>query len=369
MTVFLTTHYMDEAQYLADRVAVMAAGEIVASGPPEALGGRDELPTEIRFGLPDGVELGDLPELPGAAVSAEGGGRVLVTTADGVPAAHALTGWALERGHELRRFTVAQPTLEDVYLALAGWQLRYSQRTFWRNRRASFFSLAFPLMYIVVFGLLTHGAHLDTRGGLAMIDFYVPGIVAYAIVLIGFNTTAMNFAALRSKGILKRIRLTPLPMWAYFGGMIASTVLVMALSIAIMLVVGTTVFGAHLSMATLPALLVMLALGGACFTSLGVAASAIVSKPENGMGILMIITLPLTFVSNVWFPLDGAPAWLNDLAGAFPLKPLADGIAHAFDPATAGPGFAGHDLIVLGLWTIAGCAMMARTMRGLSRRA
>jgi ABC-2 type transport system ATP-binding protein len=116
-TVFLTTHFMDEAQYLADRVAVMVDGRIVASGPPEALGGRDELPTEIRFALPAGIALGSLPELPGAAVSEERD-EVLVTSSDGIVATHAITGWALERGIALARFSVSQPTLEDVYLAL-----------------------------------------------------------------------------------------------------------------------------------------------------------------------------------------------------------------------------------------------------------
>jgi ABC-2 type transport system ATP-binding protein len=116
-TVFLTTHFMDEAQYLADRVAVMVEGQIVASGPPEAIGGRDELPTEIRFALPEGMALGDLPSLRDAAVSADGAG-VLITTAQGVADTHALTGWALERGIVLARFSVSQPTLEDVYLSL-----------------------------------------------------------------------------------------------------------------------------------------------------------------------------------------------------------------------------------------------------------
>jgi ABC-2 type transport system ATP-binding protein len=116
-TVFLTTHFMDEAQFLADRVAVMVDGKIVASGPPEALGGRDELPTEIRFALPAGLGLGSLPELPGAAVS-EDREEVLVTSPDGIAATHAITGWALERGIALTRFSVSQPTLEDVYLAL-----------------------------------------------------------------------------------------------------------------------------------------------------------------------------------------------------------------------------------------------------------
>lgn len=117
-TVFLTTHFMDEAQHLADRVAVMAAGRIVASGPPQELGGREQLPTEIRFALPEGFDVSDLPQLPQGAEIATSREGVLVRTSEGMHAAHALTGWALERDLDLRGFSVAQPTLEDVYLSL-----------------------------------------------------------------------------------------------------------------------------------------------------------------------------------------------------------------------------------------------------------
>lgn len=117
-TVFLTTHFMDEAQYLADRVAVMVSGEIVASGSPQDLGGRGELPTEIRFALPQGLDLAALPALGDGAVVARERDGVLIKTQDGVRVTHALTGWALEREVELRNLAVAQPTLEDVYLAL-----------------------------------------------------------------------------------------------------------------------------------------------------------------------------------------------------------------------------------------------------------
>jgi len=118
-TVFLTTHFMDEAQALADRVAVMVAGQIVATGTPPEIGGRDTAPSELRFALPADTALSDLPDLgPGASVVAPAPGQVLVVAADGVRAAQDLTAWALERGLDLRGFTVTQPTLEDVYLRL-----------------------------------------------------------------------------------------------------------------------------------------------------------------------------------------------------------------------------------------------------------
>jgi ABC-2 type transport system ATP-binding protein len=117
-TVFLTTHFMDEAQALADRVAVMVDGRLVAIGAPEEIGGRDTAPTEIAFALPADVTVDDLPALPGAQVREPAPGRVLVVTGDGMSSAHALTGWALERGHELRSFAVSQPSLEDIYLRL-----------------------------------------------------------------------------------------------------------------------------------------------------------------------------------------------------------------------------------------------------------
>ena len=118
-TVFLTTHYMDEAQFLANRVAVMREGRIVASGRPDELGGRDLRPAEVRFALPSGVALRDLPTVPAIDVSLTDG-RVLIQTKEPVVAAQRVTTWALDRGFELEHFDVNQPTLEDIYLELTG---------------------------------------------------------------------------------------------------------------------------------------------------------------------------------------------------------------------------------------------------------
>ena len=115
-TIVLTTHYMDEAQALADRVAVMAGGQIVAEGAPSAIGGRDTAQARIRFALPRGTTLGDLP----AAALPGDDGLVTVQTTEPTQTLHRLTAWALGRGTVLDRLTVDRPSLEDVYLRLTG---------------------------------------------------------------------------------------------------------------------------------------------------------------------------------------------------------------------------------------------------------
>jgi ABC-2 type transport system ATP-binding protein len=116
-TVFLTTHYMDEAQALADRVAVIARGRIVAEGPPDELGGRDREATRVSFVLPGGVAAGELPALDGARAKVTGTHVELQTTAPTKTLA-ALTAWGVGRGVELPELEARRPTLEEIYLQL-----------------------------------------------------------------------------------------------------------------------------------------------------------------------------------------------------------------------------------------------------------
>jgi ABC-2 type transport system ATP-binding protein len=120
-TILLTTHYMDEAQNLADRVAILAAGRVVAAGTPDSLGGRDEGEAVIAFRLPAGTAVADLPDgLGGQAAPHED--RVRLRTTEPTRALHVLTAWALARGEELDALTVTRPSLEDVYLQLTSAQ-------------------------------------------------------------------------------------------------------------------------------------------------------------------------------------------------------------------------------------------------------
>ncbi len=119
-TIFLTTHYLDEAERLADRIAVLSDGRIVAEGTPATLGGRDHMTTAISFTLPGHVRTGDLP--PGLSPLTEpgpGGSTILHSQS---PLAHLqmLGDWALGRGFDLPDLDVHRPTLEEVYLSLTG---------------------------------------------------------------------------------------------------------------------------------------------------------------------------------------------------------------------------------------------------------
>lgn len=117
-TILLTTHYMDEAQFLAKRIAVIAAGRIVAEGTPDTLGGRAQAEPTVRFALPEGTVAGDLPLTPTRVRD----GFVEIEHPNPTRLLNQVTGWALERGVELHNLSVERPSLEDVYLSLVGDQ-------------------------------------------------------------------------------------------------------------------------------------------------------------------------------------------------------------------------------------------------------
>jgi ABC-2 type transport system ATP-binding protein len=111
-TVFLTTHYMDEAQHLSDRVAIIVGGQIVTEGQPGTLGGRDIAPSRIEFRIASDQSLP--PKILEAAEVHDG--IVSIQTSEPTRLLHELTSWAVELGLELEGLSVTQPSLEDIYL-------------------------------------------------------------------------------------------------------------------------------------------------------------------------------------------------------------------------------------------------------------
>jgi ABC-2 type transport system ATP-binding protein len=117
-TIFLTTHYMDEAEALADRIAVIKGGAIVAEGTPLTLGGRDRAPYQITFSLPEGVASHGLPGALGPARAFDQSGKVMIESQNVMATMQELSAWAIEHRHEFSDLLVRRPALEDVYLEL-----------------------------------------------------------------------------------------------------------------------------------------------------------------------------------------------------------------------------------------------------------
>lgn len=242
-------------------------------------------------------------------------------------------------------------------------QARYQQKMFWRNAAAAMFTFLFPLMFLVIFSTLNGGERIKSRGGITFVTYFMPGILAFGIISATYTNLAIGTVFQREEGILKRIRGTPIPPWAFMAGNVLSSLAVGLLLTVITLFLGIVVYGVTYQAHTTLGLLAALVVGSACFCALGLAVSGFVPNADSAPAIVNFAVFPLVFVSGIFFPMDGAPAWLQNLAKAFPVRPLADALQYVFDPRTKGSGVNGVDLAVMGAWFLAGLVIARRSFR------
>jgi ABC-2 type transport system permease protein len=238
--------------------------------------------------------------------------------------------------------------------ALTAWQVAYEQRAFWRNRTRAFFSFGMPVMLLLLFGALNNGGRIQELGNIPYITFFLPGILAYGIIITQFVNMAGGIAIQRDNGLLKRMHGTPLPGWAYVAGRVGSTALISIVMTVVMLILGRVCFGVHLRAEAVPAVMATVLLGAATFAALGIGAVMLIPNAEAAPVVANVLILPLTFISGIWYPLTGAPTWVVDVAKVFPVERLANILHTAFDPLNHGSAFAGNDLLVLGIWLVVG---------------
>jgi ABC-2 type transport system permease protein len=247
-------------------------------------------------------------------------------------------------------------------LGLALWQVRYEQRAFWRNRTRAFFAFLMPIMFLLIFGSIYHG-RTTGADSIPYDDYFVPGILTYGIIATTFINMAVSMAILRDSGVLKRMRGTPLPYWAYIAGRIGSAALTMAEITVLTLVIGKLAYGVNVRGSTLPGLVIAIVLGSACFTALGIGIVRRIPNADAAPAVVNIAILPLTFISGVWFDTNTISAFLRHIADVFPIRGLAAALQYAFDPHTHGAGIDGSELLVLAIWLAVGMVMMARFLR------
>lgn len=232
---------------------------------------------------------------------------------------------------------------------LAARQALLEQRSFWRSAEYALLTFALPLILLLLIGGTNAGGYLPGTH-LKLTLFFVPGILAFGVIVAAYVNLGSKLAVLRHDGVLKRIKTTPLPSAAYIGGLLASTVATTVGIAACTGLIGWLAFDAVPRPAGLLALCTGLLLGIVCFAALGLAISSVIRSAESAGPVANASYLPIAIVSGLFDPSLGLPKWLSAVVGAFPVKALAnvlqDGYTVRAFPAAA--------LGILAAWAAAG---------------
>jgi ABC-2 type transport system permease protein len=242
-------------------------------------------------------------------------------------------------------------------LGLLVHQIGYEQLSFWRNPQNAIFTFVFPVLFVAIMGALFGGTGKSSYfGGLSALQYYVPTIAALSVAGSCYGQLAVGLAFRRQSGVLKRARATPLPAWAYFGGLLAHCVMVSLIDIALIVGVGR-LYGVPLP-SQWSAIGLTLVLGAASFCALGVAVASLIANAEAAPAVAQLVLWPLMFISGTYMPIH-SPA-LNRIAGWLPVRPLNEALTGPFAWHT---GVSWHDLAVLTVWGVLGAVVAIRRFR------
>ena len=236
-------------------------------------------------------------------------------------------------------------------LAVTWRQYRLERKMFWRNPSAAFFNFLLPLLFLT-------GAGAILAGNQHQLDRLIPAIAAMSVMSTTFTALAYNIVFLRERGILKRIRGTPLPTGSYFGGVAANAVTNTTLQIGIVVLAGKLIFGIGWPR-DWAELIVFVLIGVVSLAALGVAFAHAIPNFESTAAYVNAVFLPVVFISFYVFDSHSAPGFLRQIAEALPLKPLIDGLYGAFITGS-GLGNQLDALAVIALWGVFGLYFAVR---------
>ena len=247
-------------------------------------------------------------------------------------------------------------------------QYRYDQRTFWRDPTAVFFTVALPIIFLFIFVSIfgnepTRVGNREVKGS----TYYLPAIVTLALVSATTVNLAISVATARERGILKRLRSTPLPPWVFMAGRICTSTVVSVLLVVVVTGIGRLVYGVDVPTRTLPGLAAAVLVGTAALCCLGFALTAAIPSENAAPAVTNAVILPLYFFSGIFIPNDDIPRGMRLVGDLFPVKHLFQALLTAYNPFTTGAGFEWEHLAVLAGWGMAGLLVATRTFRWAPR--
>ena len=243
-------------------------------------------------------------------------------------------------------------------------QFRYDQRTFWREPAAVFFTVALPILFLFIFVSIFGNESTEVGGQeIKGSTYYVPGILALAIISATLVNLAITLTGLRERGTLKRVRSTPLPPWVFMAGRVLTALVVSVIMVVLVTLLGRVVYDVSVPTGTLPGLALTVLMGTAAFCCLGFALTAVIPSENAAPAVTNAVVLPLYFFSGIFIPNEEIPSGMQLVGDVFPVKHLFEGLLTAFNPLTEGNGIEGAHLLVLAAWGVAGLLVATRTFR------
>jgi ABC-type multidrug transport system permease subunit len=229
-------------------------------------------------------------------------------------------------------------------------QVGYATREMWRSRIVLIFTFLLPLVWLVLVGILAGNDAVDETSGVRIMQFVTPAAAVMGLLFATYSPVASSLALARDQGILRRLRGTPLPPWAYLLGRAVGAMLLGLSAVVVMLAVGTLVYHVQVIGRTLPATIATLVVGTASLSLVGLAVGALAPSASAAQSFSMATAVGLTFISGMFTIGGQPPAWLEAVAGIFPVKPLVSALKDQFNPFLSGSGWDLGALAVMAAW-------------------
>jgi ABC-2 type transport system permease protein len=247
---------------------------------------------------------------------------------------------------------------------LAAHQFRYDLLAFFRNGQARFFTLALPVAFLLIFATVFSDKTVPVPGGLIHTSvYYVPGIIALGIIQAAVSNLAISVTAQRENGILKRRRATPVSAGVLIASRALTAVAVALVMTGLLAAIGAVAYGARIPAGHAAALTVTVLVGAASFGAIGFALTTVIRGADSAQPTIAALTLPLYFISGIFLATTLLPHWLLNVASVFPVRPFQQALLAAYNPFSAGTGFAGRDLLIVAAWGVAGLLVAIRRFR------
>jgi ABC-2 type transport system permease protein len=196
-------------------------------------------------------------------------------------------------------------------------QLRNEQRLYWRSRELAFFTFLFPVLIFVLLGSVYGNDRIKSEHVTGK-QYLLAGMLGYGLASTAFAGLAIILVIRRESAILKRLRGTPLPAWAYIAATLISTIIVFAIEVVVLILLAKVLFGVHVP-TRIGSLVLALLLGSFAFAAMGIGLTTVIRSAEGSSAVVNAVYLPMGFISGSFWSPHAYPRFLEVIADVLPL--------------------------------------------------